>query len=211
LENRYPWKTKCRKWITPVGHQRSFGSFTFTFSEGGKVKFRNYFLKKVMFSSHLSYLKQNYIAYDRGDYQIQISFQYGQFFSYSDENIWNLIQIELDINIIKTLRQLYEYISKPEKEIYEAINSKSISNELKAFYYYSWHKFHVEERGYPSKGSPYYKDDENPKQGLNGGKRFIVATYIMIKENKPPNEVYKIFQSIKSDIVEKYWKDISRV
>ncbi len=179
-----------RRWEIPLLLERNFGDISFRFREGGLLKFKRY--------------SKSVLKYDRGDYQIEVDIG-GRGFK-KDGEIWKLLLLRgLDglsdkrkKLFLKHLYGLWEKLKVPEEEIYQQIRELDFGKELKAFLYYSWHRVHVEERAFPSHDSPYYKEDEGPNPGLNGGRTFLGATYCVIQGKMDPDEAEKHFKKKES-------------
>jgi len=144
------------------------------------------------------------LKYDRGDYQIEVGIG-GRSFK-EDGKIWKLLLLR-GLNglsdegkklFLKHLYDLWEKLEVPEEEIYQQICKLDFGEKLKAFLYYSWHRVHVEERTFPSRGSPYYKEDESPNPNFNGGRTFLGATYCVIQGKMDPDEAEKYFKKRES-------------
>lgn len=183
-----------RRWKIPLQLERNFGDVRFKFTRGGLLRFRSYVFREIGFV----------LEYDRGDYLIEIGIEERNL--RRDGDIWNFLLLrglsglsyEGKNLFLNHLYGLWEKLEIPEEEIYRQIHELGFGEELKAFLYYSWHRLHVDERAFPSLGSPYYKEDERPKSDFNGGRTFLGATYCVIQGNKDPYEAEKHFREGKS-------------
>lgn len=177
-------KVLIRRWEIP-SIKRNFGNISFWFEKGGVLKFKRCDKK---------------LEYDRGDYQIKVN--NGEKVFSRDGDAWKLLLLrgldglsdEERKLFLKHLYDLYGKLEVPEKEIYQQIRELGFREELKAFLYYSWHRVHVEERTFPSLGSPYYKEDEKPNPSFNGGRTFLGATYCVMQGEMGPYEAEEYFK-----------------
>jgi len=191
-----------RRWSLPLGINRKLGDIEFKFESGGKLKFRR---KKLTIGG-----RQVRLEYDRGDYKVLVKGVGSDGWKvFSDGDAWGgfLMKFRGNLPLEKEktfLQKLYDiYHSKlkhSEAAIYSEIQKiQGLDDGLKAFLYYAWHRVHVEERAYPSKSSPYYREDELPySEDLNGGKTFLGATHYFFVSEMDPKEVEKIFRKPES-------------
>jgi len=176
-----------RRWEIP-SIERNFENISFRFKKGGALKFK-------LWDENRSVLE-----YDRGDYQIEVN--NGERVFSRDGDAWKLLLLrgldglsdEERKLFLKHLYGLWEKLEVPEEEIYQKIRELGFREELKAFLYYSWHRVHVEERTFPSRGSPYYKEDESPNPYFNGGRTFLGATYCVMQGKMEPYEAEEYFK-----------------
>ena len=149
---------------------RRFGNWEITFRQGGKV----------------NSITNNY----NGDYEIWINGQ-----RYTDLQMYELLTRSISANNNQLLERIFLILetlwrNQPhiEQIIYDRINNLSTyfpltmriinaSNSnipvenIQLFLYYSWHRFHIEERAYPSCA------------GYNGRGDYLGAIYLLLANN----------------------------
>lgn len=199
-------KVLIRRWEIPLLLERNFGNISFRFKKGGLLRFKSWGKNRPV------------LEYDRGDYQIEVDNGEGGFSR--DGKAWELLLLrgldglsdEEKKLFLKHLYDLWEKLEVPEEEIYQQIRELGFREELKAFLYYSWHRVHVEERAFPSCGSPYYKEDERPNPDFNGGRTFLGATYCVIRGEKKADDAEDFFKKKESKgKAREYFEELKRL